>query len=100
MEKIPMYGEGRGGSSRLGQIPNFYQKFVLKAPLTNLGEYLGEKTWLLKKMKNVTYALEKALSDGSNYNLSCWFDFLYALGTRSIIFHYIALYGIVLYCIA
>ena len=38
-------------------------------------------------MKNVTYALEKALSDGSNYNLSCWFDFLYALGTRSIVWH-------------
>ena len=33
------------------------------------------------------YALEKALSDGSNYNLSCWFDFLYALGTRSIVWH-------------
>ena len=25
---------GRGGSSRLGQIPNFYQKFVLKASLS------------------------------------------------------------------
>ena len=30
---IPTYGEGGGGSSRLGQIPNFYRKFVLKAPL-------------------------------------------------------------------
>ena len=31
-EKIPTFGEG-GGSSRLGQIPNFYQKIVLGAPL-------------------------------------------------------------------
>ena len=30
-EKIPTFGEG--GSSRLGQIPNFYQKIVLGAPL-------------------------------------------------------------------
>ena len=30
-EKIPTFGEG--GSSRLGQIPNFYRKFVLEAPL-------------------------------------------------------------------
>ena len=31
---IPTYGEGGGGgSSRLGQIPNFYRNFVLKAPL-------------------------------------------------------------------
>ena len=26
-------GGGGGGASRLGQIPNFYRKFVLKAPL-------------------------------------------------------------------
>ena len=31
---IPTYGEGRGGSSRLGQIPNFYRKFVFGASLT------------------------------------------------------------------
>ena len=31
-KKIPTFGEG--GSSRLGQIPNFYQKIVLKAPLS------------------------------------------------------------------
>ena len=30
-EKIPTFGEG--GSSRLGQIPNFYRKFVLQASL-------------------------------------------------------------------
>ena len=30
-KKIPTFGEG--GSSRLGQIPNFYQKIVLGAPL-------------------------------------------------------------------
>ena len=30
-EKIPTFGEG--GSSRLGQIPNFYRKFVLEASL-------------------------------------------------------------------
>ena len=29
---IPTFGEG-GGSSRLGQNPNFYQKFVLEASL-------------------------------------------------------------------
>ena len=31
-EKIPTFGEGGGGSSRLGQNPNFYQIFF-KAPL-------------------------------------------------------------------
>ena len=45
-EKIPKFGEG-GGSSRLGQIPNFYRKFVLQAslrkliePILDLGEVL------------------------------------------------------------
>ena len=47
----------------------------------------GKRPGCLKEMKNMMYALEKALSDGSNYNLSCWFDFLYALGTRSIVWH-------------
>ena len=33
-EKIPTFGEGgRGGSSRLGQNPNFYRKYVLHASL-------------------------------------------------------------------
>ena len=36
-----MYGEG-GGSSRLGQIPNFYRKFVLEAPLTKKSMYIEE----------------------------------------------------------
>ena len=56
-----------------------------------LGEYLGEKPGCVKQMKNMMYALVKALSDGSGYNLSCWFDFLFALDISK---HYIALYCI------
>ena len=53
-----------------------------------LGEYLGEKPGCVKQMKNMMYALVKALSDGSGYNLSYWFDFLFALDISK---HYIAL---------
>ena len=34
---------GRGGSSRLGQNPNFYQKFVLEAPLICIDIVYGGK---------------------------------------------------------
>ena len=45
-EKIPTFGRGgEGGSSRLGQIPNFYRKFVLEAPLNVFMKLLVIMGW-------------------------------------------------------
>ena len=51
-EKIPTFGEG-GGSSRLGQNPNFYQKFVLHASLIIVYDTSKELTIILMTLSSV-----------------------------------------------
>ena len=77
---IPKYGEGGGGgASRVGQIPNFYQKFVLKASLntffwdikTRLNVALKEHLHSIKILKNI-YLWEWLTRRGFIWETNCF----------------------------